>query len=478
MHPLEEILHPRFIAITGASQNPGSRGYSYTEHLLNYGFKGEIYPVNPKYVEILGLKAYPSVADIPGDVDYVISCVPALQVLKMLEECSQKKVKAIHLFTARFSETGNQQAAELEREILKRAGESGIRLIGPNCMGLYYPREGISFAYDLPLKPGPVGFISQTGGGAATFVNMAAMRGLRFSKVISYGNALDLTETDYLEYMSRDPETEIILLYIEGVKDGRQFFKTLRRAASLKPVVIIKGGRGKSGTMAAASHTASLSGSYKTWEAAIRQAGAVFAQNLEDMTDLAVAFCFMPPIKGLRVGIAGGGGGPSVLAADECEQLGLEVIPLPPAIRRELKIRAPEIWDWIGNPTDASILPGFGFTVMDMLQMMAGNDHFDLLIANNPEVPLARKEETIKRFKNEIEKYVELRKTSSKPFLVVLGEKSLGVDDYRHWRWQLTGELRSALVAHNIAFFPTIDRAAGAVKKISDYYKRRANNSW
>jgi len=473
MHQLEEILHPKSIAVTGASQNPSSRGYSYTDHLVNYGFKGEIYPVNPKYSEILGHKAYPSVADIPGEVDYVISCVPAPQVLKMLEDCSQKRVKAIHFFTARFSETGNQQAAELEQEILKQAQKSGIRLIGPNCMGLYHPKEGISFAYDLPLDPGPVGFISQTGGGAATFVHMAGMRGIRFSKVISYGNALDFTETDYLEYMSQDQETKIILMYIEGVKDGKRFFNALRNAASLKPVVVIKGGRGKAGSMATASHTASMAGSYRTWEASILQAGAVLAQNLEEMTDLAVAFCFMPPIKGLRVGIAGGGGGPSVLAADECEEIGLEVIPLPPEIRQELKTRAPEIWDWIGNPTDASILGGFGFTGMDMLQMMSGNDHFDILMANNPEVPLARKEDTIMRFKTEVERYVELKKITSKPFLVILGEKSLNVGDYTHWRWQLTGELRSALVANNVAFFPTIDRAARAVKKVFGYYNRK-----
>ena len=471
-HPLEELLHPRSVAVVGASDRPGGFGYSFTRHLLDYGFRGQVYPVNPNYPQILGFKAYPNLLTIPGTVDYVISCVPAGEVLNMLAECPAKGVKLVHLYTARFSETGRRQAAELEQEVLRQARKSGIRLIGPNCMGLYYPKEGISFAYDLPREPGFTGMASQTGGGAATFVQLAAMRGIRFSKVISYGNALDFDESDYLNYFTQDSETKIIVMYIEGVKNGPKFYDALHRAAASKPVIVTKGGRGQSGTRAAASHTASLAGTARTWKTVIAQAGALWADNLDEMIDLAVSFYFLPPIRGLRVGITGGGGGPSVLSADECEEAGLEVVPLPPEIREELKVKAHPIWDWISNPVDVSILGGFGVTSTDMLRMMANSPDFDLLLANITEVPLARKEDAILRFRNEADDYITIRKESSKPLLVVLAEKSPGVVDYNHWRWQLTSELRTKYLAANIPIYPSVARAARATRKVLYYYRR------
>jgi len=471
-HPLEEIIHPQSIAVVGASDKPNSQGYGFTYHLLNCGYRGKIYPVNPKYSDILGCKAYSNLGEIPGPVDYVISCVPAPEVINLLDECSQKTVKAVHLYTARFSETGHREAAALEEKVLRKARKWGIRLIGPNCMGLYYPEEGISFAYDLPREPGAAGVISQTGGGAAIFVNIASMRGIRFSKVISYGNALDLNESDYLDYFSQDPKTKIIVMYVEGVKDGQRFFNSLRRAASEKPVIIAKGGRGKSGTKAAASHTASLAGSTTTWETAVAQAGAISARNFEEMADLAVSFYFLPPIPGPRVGITGGGGGPSVLAADECEEAGLEVVPLPNEIREVLRTKAPAIWDWVGNPVDVSILGGFGFTGIDMLEMMAKSKHFDLLIGNITEVPLRREKETVSRLGGEIDGYIEVKRTSSKPLLTVLGEKSLGIEEYSNWRWKLTGKMRTKLLAANLPFYPTMKRAAKSARKLVDYYQK------
>jgi len=400
-HTLEEILHPQSIAITGASNNPANQGYNYTRHLQSYGFRGKIYPVNPKYPEILGLKCYPSLKDIPGTIDYVISCVPAGEVIGMLDECSQKGVKGVGLFTARFSETGHADAAELEQAVLRRARQWGIRLIGPNGMGLYYPREGISFAYDFPTEPGSVGLASQTGGGSATFVPLAALRGIRYSKVFSYGNALDFNECDYLEYFSQDPETKVILMYVEGVKDGKRFFNVLRNATKTKPVGILKGGRGKSGVRAVASHTASLAGSMKVWETLISQAGAIFVQDFDEMVDLAVSFYFLPKILGASVAIGGGGGGPSVLAADVSEEAGLDVIPLPAEIHEELRARGNPMWDWIGNPADLSILGG-SISSTELFSMMARNPNFDLLMAILHEPTLSTRESMASRRREEI----------------------------------------------------------------------------
>ncbi len=475
-HPLEEILHPQSIAVVGASAGVGASGgtgsVAFISPLLEHGFKGKIYPVNPKYPEIVGLRCYPSLKDIPGSIDYVISCVPATAVPSVLDDCSQKGVKAAHLYTGRFSETGHREAAELEQEVLKRARRYGIRLIGPNCMGLYYPREGISFAYDFPKEAGSVGVASQSGGGITFFIHLAALRGIRFSKVISYGNALDFTECDYLEYFTQDPETKVILLYIEGVKDGKRFPDVLRKAASIKPVVILKGGRGKSGTRAVASHTASLAGSMQIWEALIAQTGAVTAEDFDELADLATSFYFLPPILGSRVGVAGGGGGPSVLASDVCEEAGLDVIPLPMEIREELKSRGNPMWDWIGNPADVSILGG-SISGTDLFRMMARNKEFDLLIALLNEDAPTTKEGIASRRKDEAKGYTKVKEETSRPILVVAGEKSLGSESHDDVRWRAMSEARTNFIAANMPTYATCTRAARAARKLITYYQRR-----
>jgi len=471
---LEEMLHPQSIAVVGASDNPSTSGYNFTYHLFDYGYQGKIYPVNPRHPEILGVKAYPSIREIPGSVDYVISAVPAAVVLNMLEDCSQKGVKCVHLFTGRLSETGRSELAELEQEILRKARKSGIRLIGPNCLGLYYPKEGISFGYDCPKEPGSVGLASQSGGGSLNFIYLGSMRGIRFSKVISYGNALDLDESDFLDYFSQDSETKIILMYIEGIRDGKRFFSSLRKATSTKPVIILKGGRGKSGMRAAASHTAALTSSTKIWETMVTQAGAISAQDFNEMADLAVSFYFLPPIRGPRVGIVGGGGGPSVLAADQCEEAGLDVVPLPPEIRRELKSKGNPIWDWIGNPSDSSIVGDAGFSVGDMLTMMDRNQNFDLLIGIIGEGSPGKKEVINSKRRDDVKSYIKAKKDISKPLLVMVEEKSLNIENHNYWRWRVMSEARTKLIAANIPIYPTMARAAKAVGKLVGYYQMKS----
>jgi acyl-CoA synthetase (NDP forming) len=471
VHPLERIVHPRSIAVVGASENTNAAGYGFTASLLEYGYKGKIYPVNPKHSEILGLRAYASIQDIPESVDYVISCVPASQVLNLVTDCSQKGVMAIHLFTARFSETGRRKATQLEKEILNEAKRHGIRLIGPNCMGLFFPRQGISFSDALPMESGTVGLISQSGQLAEELVRFAAERAIYFSKAISYGNAIDLNECDFLDYLSQDRETNVILMYVEGIRDGKRFFNSLRRAASAKPVVVLKGGMGKSGTRAAASHTGSLAGSHEIWESLVSQSGAVYGRNPEELIDLAVSFQFLPPISGLRVGIAGGGGGASVLAADQCEDAGLEVISLPAEIREELKMKGSTIWDWIGNPADMSIRDRADFTPGDILQMMARNESFNFLIAIMTDPHHKRQQglsakSYLKQFK--------LEGRNHKPLLAVVSEKGLGIDDYDNWSWKLMCEIRTELIAARIPFYPTMERAATATRKIVEYYQAKA----
>ena len=465
-HPLEEILHPRAIAVVGVSNNSG-RGTGFMSPLVELGYKGQIYPVNPKYSDIMGLKAYPTVKDIPGVVDYVISSVPASQVLGMIADAAEKGVKAIHLFTARFSETGRKDAIELEQEILKQARKAGIRLIGPNCMGVYYPGEGISFSSGMPRESGTIGLASQSGSAIHEIVALAAQRGLRFSKAISYGNAIDFNESDYLEYFAQDPETSVILMYIEGVRDGRRFYDTLKRTTTSKPVIIVKGGRGQSGTRATASHTASLAGSMQIWETMVRQAGAVSARHPVELADYAAAFHYLPSITGRRVGVAGGAGGSSVLAADICEEAGLDVIPLPDEIREEMKAQGSQIWDWIGNPADMSIRVDRDWGTGEMLKIMSDNPNFDLLITfvhghfHGPAPATA--EEFLEQYRLD-----EL----NKPLLAVMEER-LHSDDSQAAVQKLMDDVNVKLAAAGVPYYPGIEQAAEAAGKLIDYYQRR-----
>lgn len=477
VNELEPAFHPRSVAVVGASELPFSAGHFYLRHLLDYGYRGQIYPINPNQREVLGLKTFPSLKDVPDSVDYIICCIPAFKVLDLLTQCPEKGVKVVHLFTGRLSETGCADAAELEKEILREAKRLGIRLIGPNCMGIYCPKEGLSFGYDFPTEPGSVGAFFQSGGASTEFVRYASLRGIRFSKVISYGNALDLDETDFLQYLFKDQETKVIASYIEGVKDGRRFLSALREAASSKPVIVLKAGRGSAGTKAVASHTASLGGSRKTWETAIRQAGAIQVRTLEEMVDLVVSFCFLPPILGTRVGIVGGGGGKSVLSADEWEEAGFDVAPLSPEIREEIRRRVPEIWwDWIGNPVDVSIMPDSAWITGltgDIMRMMASGSYFDLLITNlTVDAPFGGAELTA-LISKEVEDVIELKKTGEKPLAVVLNTGSLGIEDFEDWRWKFLAEQNSRLISSQIPVYPTTSQAARAIHHLVELSKEK-----
>jgi len=469
-HPLEEILHPRSIAVVGASAN--MRGPSFVSPLIDLGFAGSIYPVNPKYREVLGLKAYGRVNDIPGPVDYVISAIPAAGVLDLVADCVDKGVKCMHLFTARFSETGREKATELELEILRRAQAGGMRLIGPNCLGLYYPKMGIAFHENMPRESGPVGLVSQSGGGVREIVDTSEPRGIRFSKALSYGNAIDLNESDYLEYLVQDPETEVILMYIEGLRDPRRFHQVLRRATAVKPVVILKGGRGSAGSRATASHTGSMAGARELWDAMIRQAGAISAEDTEEIVDIAANLCFAPPILGRRVAVAGGSGGGSVWAADLCEEAGLDVIDLPQEIRGELKRRGSTVWDWIGNPADFSITMGDPTGPMDIMKMMAGHPDFDLLIVFMT-VPWPMGRSGGGSVEDHMRHY-HLREIGGKPVIVILQSTPAGppVRDARELA-DMVARMRKYMSKEKWPVFPTIKRAANAAAKVIEYYERK-----
>jgi acyl-CoA synthetase (NDP forming) len=444
-----------------------SPGHDYVRSLIEFGFRGPVYPINPRASEIAGLRAYPSLSATPDEVEYVISCVPAGAVLGLIDESRAKGVRTLHLFTGRFGETGNAEAAALEREVKRRAADAGIRLIGPNCMGVYDAAGGMAFRPDLPREAGDVAFLSQSGNNSVELMLHGAARGLRFSKVVSYGNAVDLTEADFLEYLATDADTRVVGAYIEGTSDGRRLFEALRRCAAAKPVVILKGGRTGAGSRTAASHTAALAGRRQVWSAALRQAGAVEVDTFDELIDMLVAFAFLRGDAGVgegaaaAVGVVGGGGGRAVQSADVCEEAGLRVPKLPEGIRAMLREKAPDLADWVDNPVDQSILAGSAVSGARVLEMMLESAEFDVLIANVGEDWVLGRPDAIERMAHLVDRFAAIGERARKPLAFVLGP----ADSPDETKWRAVEGGRQRLTDARLAVYPSVDRAAHAIAR-------------
>jgi acyl-CoA synthetase (NDP forming) len=354
-HDLEFLFHPNSIALVGiTTAKTWHWTLTFLEGLLEMEFNHPLYLVNPKGGEIKGHKIYTSLKEVPGSVDYVIGLVNAQIAPKLVEECAQKGVQAIHFCTAGFSETGEEPRIKLESELAEVAHEKRIRIIGPNCMGIYCPQSRLSFSPAFPRESGPVGVISQSGGNSIYLVRQAALRGIRFSKVVSYGNACDINESDLLEYLAHDVDTKIIALYIEGVKHGKRFRSALEEATKEKTVILLKGGTTEGGARAVAGHTASLAGSRATWEALCKQLGIISVSSVEEMIDVLVTLLFLPLPKGRNALLFGAGGGASVLIADQFESRGIRIPPIPPDIVAQIREFTPIAGNILRNPVDYS----------------------------------------------------------------------------------------------------------------------------
>jgi acyl-CoA synthetase (NDP forming) len=352
---LDFLFHPRSLALVGITttrREHWTRGL--LEGLLTFQYAGQLYLVNPKGGEIEGHRVYPSLKDVPPPLEYVIGLVPAPAAPGLVRDCAGKGVRTVHFCTAGFSETGEEEGIKLEAEVVAEARQHNIRVLGPNCLGIYYPKARLSFSPIFPRESGVVGFISQSGGNSNYLVRQAALRGIRFSKGISYGNACDLNEADFLEYLAVDPETKIIAMYIEGLKDGQRFRRALEVATKEKVVILLKGGLTEGGARAVAGHTAALAGSKVTWEALCQQLGIIRVESLDELVDVLVTLLFLPVPKGRNVALIGAGGGASVLITDEFEKRGLKVPRLPEEITRQIREFTPAAGNILRNPVDYS----------------------------------------------------------------------------------------------------------------------------
>lgn len=366
---LEYVFNPRTVAVIGASESD-----DFTQALMRTKMKEKLFLVNPKHQEVLGKKCYDSILDIEDGIDYAIIAVPALIVPKVLSECIQKGVKATHAFSAGFSETGLEERRRLEDEV-REIVKGKIRLIGPNCMGIYCPKSGLSFSADASTEEGTVGVISQSGTFAELFASTGKTRNIKLSKAISYGNAIDLDCPDFLEYLAQDPETKVIALYMEGTKDGKRLKSELGKAARRKPIVALKGGVTEHGSRAASSHTGALAGSPESWSSLFMQTGVVQVDSYDELVDTVLALTYSPLPSGKGVSLVTNSGGFSVIETDSCVKAGLEVPQFQEETIRELAKIVPTAGTGIGNPLDAWPIyydrPGMSGTVSDAIKIVA-----------------------------------------------------------------------------------------------------------
>jgi acyl-CoA synthetase (NDP forming) len=472
---LDFLFYPKSVAVAGASNNPSSRGYDFMQHLISFKYQGQIYPINLKSPEIMGIRAYPNLEAIPGTIEHVIYAIGLENLPAFLDSASKKGVKSIHVFSARGAETGRADAKALELEIKKKAQDYGIRLLGPNCMGVYCPESGFSFCADFSKESGDVGALIQSGGSSTDVARYGALRGLKFSKLVSYGNALDINEMDLLKYMADDPKTSVIVAFIEGLRgDGRDFLDLVRYTSAKKPFIVCKGGLSKAGARATMSHTASLAGSSAVWNTAIRQAGGIPVRDIDDLVNVATAFSLVKPIKGRRIGTGGSGGGRNTVSVDQWEEAGFEVVPLPQYIREEFRKRGAILWDTLDNPADRSIsVPGDAFTVPALLTEMAKDPSYDFICANVAADDHPYNKETFVDWISSVtEGYLKMSREISKPFFLIFSDRPLGSSDLDHWFWREVARLRTRAIQEKVAFFPTVDKAAQAVNEMINYYNR------
>jgi acetyltransferase len=325
---LQHFFSPSSVAVVGASQNPTKIGYDILNNIVQYGYGGAVYPINPRAQEILAHKAYPDLVSVPSNIDLAVVVVPAATVMTVLEQCGKKGVDSVIVISAGFKETG-PEGARREKELLARAGELGIQIIGPNCLGIIDTASAMnaSFAAGMPLA-GHIGFFSQSGALCVAILDWALEENVGFSRFVSLGNKMDISETEIVLSMGKDENTRVILGYLESIEDGPRFMKAARQVSKTKPIIIIKSGTTSAGAKAASSHTGALAGSEHAYRAAFKQSGIIHAESMQALFGYAMAFANQPLPKSPGLAIITNSGGPGILAADACDRSSLHLLPI------------------------------------------------------------------------------------------------------------------------------------------------------
>ena len=435
---IDAIFHPQSVAIVGVPRGQ-KIGRLFLTALQDQEFPGRIYPVNPYIKEIDGLKAYPDIASIPGQVDLAIILVPSRHTLPVIEDCVQKGVKGAVLFTSGYGEIG-EEGLRLQKEIVRVAKSGGMRLIGPNGMGVYAPASGLSFFPELSRQSGNVALVSHSGSLANILGRMAFGKGLYFSKAVSIGNECDLSCPDFINYFAQDTSVGVIGAYIEGIKDGPAFFAAIRNASLTKPVIIWKMGLTRDGSRAAASHTGALAGSAEIWAAVARQTGVLSVQGFDAWLDTMMAFSLLPGTIGKRMAIISGPGGLAVSAAEACSTAGLSMAVLSADTRTKLAKLVPPTGTSTANPIDVGLSASLDINIyIEAARTAAMDPGVDTVVV----IGIGLSQETNAQYTDGM---LEVQKASQKPFVMVAIP---GFDE----------DLASRFCNSGIPFFDSAERA-------------------
>jgi acetyl coenzyme A synthetase (ADP forming)-like protein len=448
---LNGLLRPKSIAVIGASAKPGKIGYTVIDNLLKDGYEGKIYPINLEATEILGLKVYKKIGDVPGEVDAAVMTIPAKVVAQEMIECGKKKVKGIILITSGFSEVGRK---DMEDELVAIGRQYGMRILGPNIVGTLSNSDKLnaSFAPCLPL-PGKVSLASQSGALLIAMDASTYVRRVGFDKLISNGNMCDVDFTDLVTWMGVDDNTACIALYIEGFKNGRSFIEAAQKVN--KPIVALKAGVSAHGAAAAASHTGSLAGVVKVYGAAFKQAGVIQASDLDDLFDKVLSLSLQPPMQGDNLLVLTNGGGVGVLATDAAEKCGLPLHFAPEDVQAELRKHMPD-YGSAKNPVDMTGMAGNDW-YFETTRFAIGHTWTDGLVVLYCETAMTNPQEIAEAIKRAVDE----SGVKDKPVAVsfVGGERS---DNAIKW-----------LVEHGIPAFGAPDRAINAVATLREYTRLR-----
>jgi acyl-CoA synthetase (NDP forming) len=421
---------------------------------------------------VLGLKAYPSILEVPAPVDLAIITVPFQDVLATMEECIRKGVKSAVVISGGLAESGEEGARD-QNQLVEVARRGGIRFVGPNCMGFFDTSSDFNTVIFLPpLRKGPVALISQSGNSGQSIITLGIERGLGFSKYVSSGNEADLHYEDYLEYMAQDGETKVILGYIEGLREGQRFFELAKEITKKKPIVVVKAGRTQGGAKAARSHTAALAGSDVISDAAFKQAGVLRVEEIGELIDVAQVLLGQPLPRGRRVGVLSIGGGMAVMAADSVLRQGMELASLSPATVEKLNSILSRRWSH-GNPID---MGGDRFNYNCLWPLIEDENIDAILVLGSPaatrrfldwysrNAPWMTNVEEMKKLAEagemkELEKMKEMRVRYGKPIIFC----AMGVDIVRQ------GEVYRWLEQNYLVPYPTPERGARALSRLVEY---------
>ena len=462
---IDAILNARSIAIVGASNSPLKFGGVLTDTQLTMGFDGKVYLVNPNEKEIMGHKSYPDLLSLPETPELVYIVIPADRSLEVLEQCGQRGVKGVVMIPAGFRESGEEGRA-LEQKVLGLARRGGFRVIGPNCFGIYNPRNRLTLlpGIDLSTTPGDIAFLSQSGGFSMHVARLCQSLGLHFSALVSYGNGADIDESDLLRYFARDPRTRIVGAYTEGVRDGRAFLDALQEAASVKPVVLWKVGKAATGQKAVMSHTGSLAGSAEIWEAALRQTRVIQASGIDEVCDVLLALRHLGRRPGRRLLLSGGGGGLGANAADLAGPAGLDTARLNAETERRLKEILGRVGAVVSNPLDIGT-PLLPLPMFEAAMREAANNPstdvliFELAMNFTMRVP---GEEGLYQVSDVL---IRAREESGKPVVMVLYSRACDHDDLEPER--ILRQMRRKLLQEGVAVFPSMRRAIRAISLVN-----------